>query len=131
MEDHFKYNVRKYDTLESEINNLSNQIKPLNLKLKDLKKTKSELQSSICDFMETNDIGECKLQTGSLQFKESKNVAPLSKSIIKDNIYNFFRLYNNKSEFNDATLDDKSQMLFSYVYENREYNKKNCLKRIN
>jgi len=131
MEDHFKYDVRKYDSLECEINTLTNQIKPLNNKLKDLKKTKSELQNSICEFMETNDIGECKLQTGSLQFKESKNVAPLSKSVIKDNIYNFFRQYNNKSEFNDATLDEKSQMLFSFVYENRNYLTKNTLKRIN
>ena len=131
MEDHFKCNVRRYDTLDSEINELSNQIKPLNVKLKELKKIKSELQNSICEFMETNDIGECKLQTGSLQFKESKNISPLSKPIIKDNIYNFFRKYSNKSEFNDVSIEEKAKMLFDFVYENREYLTKSTLKRVN
>jgi len=129
--EHFKCDVRRFDNLDSEINSISNQIKPLNDKLKELKKTKTELQINICSFMETNEIGECKLQNGTLKFKETKNIAPLSKSIIKDNIFNFFKEYSNKEEFTKANNEEKANILFSYVYDNRDYLTKNVLKRVN
>ena len=127
--EHFKCDVRRFDSLDSEIVNVSNQIKPLNDKLKILKKTKVELQGQICSFMETNDIGECKLQNGTLKFKETKNVIPLSKTIIKENIFNFFK-NNNNDKFINANNEEKAELLFTYVYETREHAVKNTLKRV-
>jgi len=128
--EHFKCDVRRFDTLDVEIKNINNQIKPLQEKLKELKKTKKDLESNICSFMHTNEIAECKLQEGALVFKESKNVVPLSKDLIKQNIIKFFNEEVNDN-FKKLSADDKGEILFKYVYENRDYKENRSLKRVN
>jgi predicted nucleic acid-binding Zn-ribbon protein len=128
--DNFKCDVRRYDTIDSEIKNINDRIKPLQLKLKELKDSKKQLEGNICSFMQTNDIGECKLLEGALVYKESKNVVPLSKNGIKENLLKFFTEKSNLDDFKKATNEEKAEILFSYVYDNREYIEKNTLKRI-
>ena len=128
--DHFKCNVRRFDTIDGEINQIVTQIKPLQTKLKVLKSSKKELQSTICEFMATNEIAECQLSNGALLYKESKNVIPLSKENIKQNIIKFFTENINNSEFNKQTPEEKGNIIFKYVYENREYRETNTLKKI-
>lgn len=129
--EHFKMEVRKYETLESQIKEINKNIKPHQDKLKELKKQQKELQVNICGFMQTNEITECKLQEGALLFKESKSVVPLNKNSIKDNITKFFREKYNTDEFKKASVENKAEQLFDFVYENREYNEKTLLKRVN
>jgi predicted nucleic acid-binding Zn-ribbon protein len=128
--DNFKCDVRRYDTIDSEIKNINDRIKPLQSKLKELKDSKKQLEGNICSFMQTNDIGECKLSEGALVYKESKNVVPLSKNGIKENLLKFFTEKSNLDDFKKATNEEKAEILFSYVYDNREYIEKNTLKRI-
>jgi hypothetical protein len=126
----FKLDVRKFDNIETEIKSITKQMKPYQDKIKELKQQKQELQTTICGFMQTNEIGECKLQEGSLLFKESKGVVPLTKNSIKDNIFKFFQTESNKTEFKNANNEEKANLLFTYVYENREFKEKSSLKRV-
>jgi hypothetical protein len=128
--DHFKCEVRRFDTIDVEIRNINNQMKPLQTRLKELKQSKKDLENTICSFMKTNEIAECKLSEGALLFKESKNVVPLSKDAIKQNITLFFKENNNNDEFKKLNAEEKAEKLFKFVYENREYKENKTLKRV-
>jgi hypothetical protein len=127
--DHFKCEVRRFDTIDSEIRTINEKMKPLQSRLKELKQTKKNLENTICSFMETNEIAECKLTEGALLYKESKNVVPLSKEAIRQNMINFFQ-DNYNDEFKRLNSVDKAEALFKYVYENREYKENKTLKRV-
>ena len=127
--DHFKCEVRRFDTIDSEIRTINEKMKPLQTRLKELKQTKKTLENTICSFMETNEIAECKLSEGALLFKESKNVVPLSKESIRQNIMKFFQDYYN-DELKKSSAEEKAESLFKFVYENREYKENKTLKRV-
>lgn len=127
--DHFKCEVRRFDSIDYEIKELNEKIKPIQQRLKELRSTKKELEGNICSFMQSNEIAECKLADGALLYKESKNVVPLSKSGIKENIIKFFQ-DNNNDEFKKLSVEQKADTLFKFVYENREYKQNNTLKRV-
>lgn len=127
--DHFKCEVRRFDTIDIEIRTINEKMKPLQSRLKELKQTKKTLENTICSFMETNEIAECKLSEGALLYKESKNVIPLSKETIRQNITKFFQNYNN-DEFKKSNAEEKAELLFKFVYENREYKENKTLKRV-
>lgn len=127
--EHFKCDVRRFDTIDNEIKSINDKMKPLKVKLKELQNTKKQLENTICSYMETNEIGECKLQEGALLFKETKNVIPLSKDSIKNNILKFFSEYYD-DEFKKYNSEEKTEALFKFVYENREYKENRTLKRI-
>lgn len=127
--DHFKCDVRRFDTIDSEIRTISEKMKPLQSRLKELKQTKKNLENTICSFMETNEIAECKLSEGALLYKESKNVIPLSKETIRLNIVKFFK-ENYSEEFKKLNAEEKAENLFKFVYENREYKENKTLKRV-
>jgi len=128
--DHFKCDVRRFDTIDLDIKKINDTIKPLSLKLKELKSTKNELQGKICRFMETNEIAECQLANGALLYKQTKNVVPLSKNTVKENILQFLKDNIDTDEYKKASVDLKADMIFNYVYENREYSEKKSLKRV-
>ena len=127
--DHFKCDVRRFDTIDTEIRNINEKMKPLQSRLKELKQTKKTLENTICSFMETNEIAECKLSEGALLFKESKNVVPLSKESIRLNIMKFFH-DNYNDQFKKLNPEEKAESLFNFVYENREYKENKTLKRV-
>lgn len=127
--DHFKCEVRRFDTIDSEIRTINEKMKPLQTRLKELKQTKKTLENTICSFMETNEIAECKLSEGALLFKESKNVVPLSKESIRQNIMKFFYDYYD-DEFKKSSAEEKAELLFKFVYEIREYKENKTLKRV-
>lgn len=127
--DHFKCEVRRFDNIDYEIKELNEKMKPIQLRLKELRSTKKELEGTICSFMQTNEIAECKLADGALLYKESKNIIPLSKAGIKENIIKFFKEIAS-DEFKKQSAEDKAETLFKFVYENREYKQNNTLKRV-
>ena len=127
--DHFKCEVRRFDTIDLEIKNITEKMKPLQNRLKELKQSKKSLETNICSFMETNEIAECKLSQGALLFKESKNVVPLSKQSIRQSIIKFFQ-DNYDDEFKKSSAEKKAESLFNFVYENREYKENKTLKRV-
>lgn len=127
--DFFRTDVKSYDTLELEIKELTERIKPLNLKLKELKTKKSELQGNICEYMAKNDIDTCNLKTGRLVYKEAKSVKPVTQSDVKDSINKFFT-QESQDNFNKLNPTEKAETLIEYIYEtNRESSTKSTLRR--
>lgn len=57
--DYFKVEVREYEDIDSEIKALNDRIKPIQLRIKELKAKKSQLQGNLCEFMSKNKIDEC------------------------------------------------------------------------
>lgn len=127
--EHFKCDVRRFDTIDNEIKDINDKMKPYKDRLKELRDSKKQLESTICSFMETNEIGECKLQEGALLFKESKNVVPLNKDGIKTNILKFFSDFYD-DEFKKLSPEEKTEAIFKFVYENRKFKENKILKRI-
>jgi len=128
--DHFKCDVRRFDTIDHEIKELNDKMKPLQERVKQLKTTKKELEGTICSFMQTNEIAECKLAEGALLYKETKNVIPLSKGSIKENIIKFFKENNSNDEFKKLSVEDKAETFYKFVYESRKYKENKSLKRV-
>ena len=125
----FKLELKRFDAIDNEIKEISGKMKPFQERLKELKNARKELENNICSFMETNEIGECKLQEGALLYKNSKNVIPLKKDTIKENIIKFFNDYDS-SDFKGLSSEEKAEQLFKFVYENREYKENKQLKRV-
>ena len=128
--EYFKCDVRRFDTLDLQIKELNKKMKPISDEIKELKLKKQDLQQNICSFMETNEIMECKLTDGALLFKETKSVVPMKKANIYDNILKFFKEESSKEEYKKSSSEKKADMLFQFVYENRDYNEKKTLKRV-
>ena len=125
----FRTDVKSYDSLDGEIKEVTDKIKPLNLKLKELKTKKSELQGNICEFMAKNDIDTCNLKSGRLVYKESKAVKPVTQTDVKDSIIKFFTQEVDDA-FDEANSSEKAQALIEFIYErNRESSTKSMLRR--
>lgn len=130
--DTFKLEVRKFNNIDEEISKINKTIKPYQEKLKQLKQSKKELEGKICTFMLTNEIDQCKMEEGALVYEGKKAVVPLSKNAIKENILKFFKNESRKDSFKNGNDEEKSELLFNFIYdsENREYNDKSVLKRV-
>ena len=125
----FRTDVKSYDVLDSEIKDVSDKIKPLSVKLRELKSKKSELQGNICEYMAKNEIDTCNLKSGSLLYKESKTMKPVSQSDVKESINLFFQQVVVE-DFNKMNNTDKAQELIDFIYEtNRESSTKATLRR--
>ena len=68
--DHFKCEVRRFDTIDTEIRTINEKMKPLQSRLKELKQTKKIRKYNL--FMETNEIAECKLSEEHYYLKNPK-----------------------------------------------------------
>ena len=108
---------------------IKDKIKPLNSQIKVLKDKKVDLQKVICEFMVSNEIDECKLNSGKLEYKESQTVKPINKASVFDKINQFFS-NNFDEEFKQLPSDEKAKVLHTFIYETaREYTPKTFLKR--
>lgn len=124
----FRTDVKSYDALDSEIKEISDKMKPLTARLKELKSKKSELQGNICEYMAKNDIDTCNLKSGRLVYKESKTMKPVTQGDVKESIIKFFNVTDN--DFYKMNSSDKSQTLIDFIYEtNREATTKSTLRK--
>lgn len=127
--DFFRTEVKSYDSLDAEIKDITDKIKPLNLKLKDLKSKKSELQGNICEYMAQNDIDTCNLKSGRLVYKESKAVKPVTQADVKDSIIKFYT-QELEDSFSKLSSAKQAEILIEFIYEkNRESSTKSTLRR--
>jgi hypothetical protein len=124
----FKCEVKEYDDIDCQINKIKETIKPLNEKIKTLKQKRDDLQVDICSYMSKNEIDQCNLNSGKLEFKESKAVKPITKASIYDKINEFFDK-NFTDEFKKLSSEQKARELHTFIYEDREYSAKTFLRR--
>ena len=129
--DFFRSEVREFDEIDSQIKAIKDKIKPLNAKVRELTKKKTELQSGICDFMSRNEIDACNLNSGKLEYKETKSTKPLTMGDIRDKIKVFFETRFNET-FKSSSAEEKAETFYNFIYkEEREVTPKTVLRRKN
>lgn len=105
-----------------EYGELSKIIKITQEKLKVLNKMKKELYKEVLPKLKLNNITKCNLPYAILRVITSKRKIAVNKSTIKDKYIHFFNTKALEHEFINATPEQKSQILYNYIYiDNLEY----------
>lgn len=105
-----------------EYGELSKIIKITQEKLKVLNKLKKELYKEVLPKLKLSNVTKCNLPYGILRVVTSKRKIAVNKSTIKDKYVHFFNTKALEPEFLNATAEEKSQILFNYIYvDNLEY----------
>ena len=98
---------------------LEKQLKTINEKAKELRKQKSTLSESICQYMETHPVWKntIQLSDGHIRMNEKNEYAPLSFSYVEECL--------------ETLIPDKTHVesIMDYLYEHRESYVVNELKR--
>ena len=107
----FKENVKEWITLDDDI-------KTLNLALKERKQKKNELTPKVLEFMNEYEVHDVKTTDGQLKFSKSLTSKPLNKKYLVSRLGDFFKDYT------------KGEKAVDFIYENRDKEEKLKLKRI-
>jgi hypothetical protein len=107
----FKQNVKDWVTLDDDIKTLQEAIKKR-------KKRINELTPIILDFMKRFNINDLNTQNGQLRYTTSLLAKPVNKNFLLSKLGEFFK---------DT---EKSQVLTTYIYDNRIKEEKVKLKRV-
>jgi hypothetical protein len=95
---------------------LSKTIKITQEKLKVLNKKKKELYKEVVPKLKTTNITKCNLPFGTLKVIETKRKIMPNKVSMKDRYISFFNTRGKDTVFLDATPEEKSNILFNYIY---------------
>jgi hypothetical protein len=107
----FKQNVKDWVTLDDDIKTLQDAIKKR-------KKRINELTPIILDFMKRFNINDLNTQNGQLRYTTSLLAKPVNKNFLLSKLGEFFK------------DNEKSQVLTTYIYDNRIKEEKVKLKRV-
>jgi len=107
----FKQNVKDWVTLDDDIKTLQEAIKKR-------KKRINELTPLILDFMKRFNINDLNTQNGQLRYTTSLLAKPVNKNFLLSKLGEFFK------------DNEKSQVLTTYIYDNRIKEEKVKLKRV-
>ena len=107
----FKQNVKDWVTLDDDIKTLQEAIKKR-------KKRINELTPIILDFMKRFNINDLNTQNGQLRYTTSLLAKPVNKNFLLSKLGEFFK------------DNEKSQVLTTYIYDNRIKEEKVKLKRV-
>ena len=95
----FKENVKEWITLDDDI-------KTLNLALKERKQKKNELTPKVLEFMNEYEVHDVKTTDGQLKFSKSLTSKPLNKKYLVSRLGDFFKDYT------------KGEKAVDFIYEN-------------
>jgi len=99
-----------------EYGELSKTIKLIQEKLKVLNKKKKELYKFVVPKLKTTNITKCNLAYGTLKVVKSKRKVMPTKVTIKDKYLAFFNSRALEPDFAIATAQEKSNILYNYIY---------------
>ena len=99
--------------------NIDNQMKRLEVALKERRKKKKDLNLKILDFMGRFNIEDLNTKEGIIRYKKTYVKEPLSQKIIKEKLLDIFK--------NDKENSERVEKIFT----NREKIEKTSLRRIN
>jgi len=106
---------------------ISKTIKLTQEKLKILNKKKKELQKEVVPKLKINNVTKCNLPYGTLNMTKTKRKIIPTKMNIKTKYIYFFNTYNN-SEFYKMSAEEKSELLYKYIYiDNIEYKEEHVI----
>ena len=85
-------------------------------KLKVLNKKKKELYKVVIPKLKTNNVTKCNLPFGTLKLVKTKRKITPNKVSMKDRYISFFNTRALDRDFIEATPEEKSVILFNYIY---------------
>ena len=107
---------------------ISKTIKVTQEKLKVLNKKKKELFKIVVPKLKVNNVTKCNLPFGTLKVVKSKRKIIPNKVSMKDKYISFFNTRALDQDFIQGTPEQKSQILFNYVYiENIEFKEESTI----
>jgi hypothetical protein len=107
---------------------ISKTIKITQEKLKILNKKKKELYKVVVPKLKTNNIQKCNLPYGTLKVIKSKRKITPNKVSMKDKYISFFNTRALEQDFINGTAEEKSNMLFNYIYvDNIEFKEESTI----
>jgi hypothetical protein len=95
---------------------LSKTIKITQEKLKVLNKKKKELYKVVVPKLKSNNVTKCNLPFGTLKVVKTKRKITPNKVSMKDRYIAFFNTRAKDQDFINATPEEKSTMLFNFIY---------------
>ena len=123
---------------EEEINDVSEKVKEFaeisktikitQEKLKVLNKKKKELYKIVLPKLKLNNVTKCNLPFGTLKFVKSKRKVTPNKVSMKDRYISFFNTRYLDQDFIEGTPEQKSDILFNYIYiDNVEFKEESTI----
>jgi hypothetical protein len=107
---------------------ISKTIKITQEKLKVLNKKKKELHKVVIPKLKNNNVTKCNLSFGTLKVVNTKRKVTPNKVSMRDKYISFFNTRALERDFIDATPEQKSTILFNYIYiDNIEYRQESNL----
>ena len=107
---------------------ISKTIKITQEKLKVLNRKKKELYKVVVPKLKTNNIQKCNLPYGTLKVLKSKRKITPNKVSMKDKYISFFNTRAVEQDFINGTAEEKSNMLFNYIYvDNIEFKEESTI----
>ena len=115
----FKKCILEWENNQKKIKEITQQIQPYQKKISQLKSQTDELEKRIITYMRENKMGGSKLELGDvvITMGETKRTESVSRDYLMKRCSEFLR---------DEKLAKK---LVEYVYESRQQNISNCLRR--
>jgi len=115
-----KNSIIEYDTVNQ-------QIKTLQSKTKQLREHRTEIGENIKDFMATNNLEVCKIESmdtniKKIKYVERENKEHVSIKFLKTNLAEFFDVIDNV-KFLQLTNEEKKHALFEYLESKRKTKK--------
>jgi hypothetical protein len=95
---------------------LSKTIKITQEKLKVLNKKKKELYKVVVPKLKSNNVTKCNLPFGTLKVVKTKRKITPNKVSMKDRYIAFFNTRAKDQDFINATPEEKSNILFNFIY---------------
>jgi hypothetical protein len=107
---------------------ISKTIKLTQEKLKILNKKKKELHKIVVPKLKINNVTKCNLPYGTLKVINTKRKIVPNKVSMKDKYNSFFNTRALDEDFINGTTEEKSQILFNYIYvDNIEFKQESSI----
>ena len=107
---------------------ISKTIKITQEKLKVLNKKKKELYKVVIPKLKSNNVTKCNLPFGTLKVIKTKRKVTPNKVSMKDKYISFFNTRFLDRDFIESTPEEKSIILFNYIYvDNIEFKEESTI----
>ena len=96
--------------------------------MKVLNKKKKELYKVVVPKLRSTNVTKCNLPFGTLKVVKTKRKVTPNKVSMKDRFISFFNTRALEQDYITGTAEDKSQILFNYVYvDNVEFKEESTI----
>lgn len=124
----FKDDITSFEQIDTQIGEVKRELLPLKEQLKNLTSLKKDAETKIMNFMGTNNVERCNCESGTLVYKKTKSIIPMSKDVIQNELIRFYMSGPGSEEsFETLQNEEKAAEIFRYLYTERNYKSKESL----